>query len=158
MSTVRAMAIAKPEIVEVENEDGYVTLERWPKRPLIVSGSRDHSLRVWTLPKTGEPEYKGDLGDEVVCHFIVPSHRVTQLTIVQNAGDNPYHKLLLEGHDHAVRGLAVHGRTAVSGSYDTTVRVWDIINGDCKFVLTGHTQKGSVRLPFRPLPWSDSCS
>ena len=56
--------------------------------------------------------------------------------------DNPYHRLHLEGHDHAVRALAARGRTLVSGSYDCTVRIWDIITGACKWVLVGHTQKG----------------
>jgi F-box and WD-40 domain protein CDC4 len=63
-STVRCLAIVKPEMVEMpvaggkEGEEGEVKRERWPKRPLIVTGSRDHSLRVWKLPKPGEPEYK----------------------------------------------------------------------------------------------------
>lgn len=57
---------------------------------------------------------------------------------------NPYHIRLLEGHGHAVRALAAHGRTLVSGSYDSTVRVWDIVNGECRFILTGHTQKGTL--------------
>lgn len=57
-STVRCLAIVKPEMVEFENEDGIVVRERWPKRPLIVTGSRDHSLRVWTLPRPGDEEYR----------------------------------------------------------------------------------------------------
>jgi F-box and WD-40 domain protein CDC4 len=44
-------------MVDVER-NGVVTKERWPKRPLIVTGSRDHSLRVWTLPRPGDPEFK----------------------------------------------------------------------------------------------------
>lgn len=57
-STVRCLAIVKPELIEVENEGGVITREKWPKRPLIVTGSRDHSLRVWTLPRPGEDEYR----------------------------------------------------------------------------------------------------
>ena len=57
---------------------------------------------------------------------------------------NPYHQLHLEGHDHPVRALAARGRTLVSGSYDCTVLVWDIVTGECKFVLVGHTQKGKL--------------
>lgn len=57
-STVRCLAIVKPEWVDVENEGGIITREKWPKRPLIVTGSRDHSLRVWALPKAGEEEYR----------------------------------------------------------------------------------------------------
>lgn len=57
-STVRCLAIVKPEWVDVEQENGSIMKERWPKRSLIVTGSRDHSLRVWTLPRPGEMEYK----------------------------------------------------------------------------------------------------
>ncbi|KAK7040841.1 SCF ubiquitin ligase complex subunit cdc4 [Paramarasmius palmivorus] len=147
-STVRCLAIVKPEWVDVEYpiEDCTKTTpsttpkitrrEKWPKRPLIVTGSRDHSLRVWTLPRKGEEEYKcyspggrgadGEpIGENDVC----------------DADENPYHLLHLEGHDHAVRALAARGRTLVSGSYDCTVRVWDIVEGVCRWVLVGHTQK-----------------
>lgn len=64
-STVRCLAIVKPELVDVEQEGGVIVKERWPKRPLVVTGSRDHSLRVWTLPRPGEPEYKCFGGDDV---------------------------------------------------------------------------------------------
>ena len=57
-STVRCLSIVKPEWIEMENENGGVTREKWPKRPLIVTGSRDHSLRVWTLPRSGDDEYR----------------------------------------------------------------------------------------------------
>ena len=60
--------------------------------------------------------------------------------------ENPYHRLLLNGHDHAVRALAARGRTLVSGSYDCTVRVWDVITGKVKWVLIGHTQKGVMAI------------
>ncbi|KAF8635532.1 hypothetical protein AX17_003915 [Amanita inopinata Kibby_2008] len=130
-STVRCLAIVKPEMVDLEQEDGSISREKWPKRPLIVTGSRDHSLRVWTLPKFDDPEYKcfssedGEIDPTDIC----------------DVDDNPYHRFHLPGHDHAVRALAARGRTLVSGSYDCTVRVWDIITGTCKHVLTGHTQK-----------------
>ncbi|KAI0958053.1 hypothetical protein AcW1_006241 [Taiwanofungus camphoratus] len=129
-STVRCLAIVKPEWIDVQNEGGVVTREKWPKRPLIVTGSRDHSLRVWTLPKPGDDEYRCYGADDTE---IDPSE--------EDVEDNPYHKLHLEGHDHAVRALAARGRTLVSGSYDCTVRIWDIISGTCKWVLIGHTQK-----------------
>ncbi|KAF9818666.1 hypothetical protein IEO21_02646 [Rhodonia placenta] len=129
-STVRCLAIVKPEWIDVENEGGVITREKWPKRPLIVTGSRDHSLRVWTLPKPGDDEYRCYGADDTE---VDPSE--------EDVEDNPYHKLLLEGHDHAVRALAARGRTLVSGSYDCTVRIWDIITGQCKWVLGGHSQK-----------------
>ncbi|KAJ6531583.1 WD40 repeat-like protein [Mycena vulgaris] len=119
-STVRCLAVVQPEWVEME--DGR--REKWPKRALIVTGSRDHTLRVWTLPRAGDAGYSCfDEGDP------------------DDADDNPYHRLFLEGHDHAVRALAARGRTLVSGSYDCTVRVWDLVTGTCRWILVGHTQK-----------------
>jgi len=130
IGTVRCLAIVKPEWMDIEDEDGVVRREEWPKRSLIVTGSRDHSLRVWLLPKPHEEEYKCYGNDD------------NEVDPAENDVDkNPYHKLYLEGHDHAVRALAARGRTLVSGSYDCTVRIWDIITGACKWILVGHTQK-----------------
>ncbi len=46
---------------------------------------------------------------------------------------------VLEGHSHIVKAVALSadGRTAVSGSYDRTVRVWDLATGQSR-VLEGH--------------------
>lgn len=43
-----------------------------------------------------------------------------------------------QGHSNSVRAVNGYGDTLVSGSYDTTVRVWSINTGKCKFVLSGH--------------------
>ena len=80
-STVRCLAIVKPEWVDVEDENGVVRKEKWPKRPLIVTGSRDHSLRVWTLPRPDEPGYKyynpddhdADPSEACVCSILLLS-------------------------------------------------------------------------------------
>ena len=47
----------------------------------------------------------------------------------------------LEGHTDAVSALVVcHGRI-VSGSWDGSMRVWDVESGDCLQVLEGHTDE-----------------
>lgn len=55
-STVRCLAIVRP--TWIERDDGSGLKEKWPKRTLIVTGSRDHSLRVWRLPGRRDDEYK----------------------------------------------------------------------------------------------------
>ncbi len=50
------------------------------------------------------------------------------------------------GHTSAIRALAVHGRIAISGSYDCSVRVWDVEKGKLLWTLEGHTQKGEFYL------------
>lgn len=52
---VRCVVIVKPEWTDVE--DGGITREKWPKRPLIVTGSRDSSLEVWSLPRPGDSDH-----------------------------------------------------------------------------------------------------
>ncbi|KAK7040830.1 SCF ubiquitin ligase complex subunit cdc4 [Paramarasmius palmivorus] len=126
-STVRCLAVVDPAEVDKDIGEDSTKAEERLNRPLIVSGSRDHSLRVWSFPGKNDQEYKSIDGEND--------------EYSQNTDDNPYHLHHLEGHDDAVRALAARGRTAVSGSYDYTVRVWDIIDGVCRWVLTGHTQK-----------------
>ncbi|MGA7075900.1 MAG: hypothetical protein WBZ42_05060, partial [Halobacteriota archaeon] len=50
-------------------------------------------------------------------------------------------KRVLEGHTGTIYAVSItpDGRRAVSGSYDNTVRVWDVETGKCKRVLEGHT-------------------
>ncbi|EJU00171.1 WD40 repeat-like protein [Dacryopinax primogenitus] len=116
-STVRCLQI-------VEKGDNGT----WPRRRMIITGSRDNSLRLWYLPREGDAEYKSPGTGEGDTDRDEPQR-------------NPYHVRLFAGHTSAVRALAARGKTLVSGSYDCTVRVWDMSTGECRFVLSGHAQK-----------------
>ncbi|WWC72565.1 uncharacterized protein I206_106527 [Kwoniella pini CBS 10737] len=120
-STVRCLQMVEPVWNEKEKE--------WqPPYPVIVTGSRDATLRVWKLPGRDDAPYNGTLTAEPDAESAPPE-------------DNPYHLHLLEGHSLAVRALAAHGKICISGSYDMSVRVWDIVKGTCIHVLTGHEAK-----------------
>jgi F-box and WD-40 domain protein CDC4 len=118
-STVRCLVILKPTVIGRDTEGKPIVM---PKEPLIITGSRDSSLRVWKLPQPG---------DKPFLPFGAP------------AGDyaNPYFVRVLTGHHQSVRAIAAHGDTLVSGSYDTSVRVWKISTGDLLHRLQGHQQK-----------------
>ncbi|KAE8409459.1 WD40-repeat-containing domain protein [Aspergillus pseudonomiae] len=118
-STVRCLQIVLPTEVG-KKADG--TPEMMPKEPLIITGSRDSNLRIWKLPKPGDPVYyqSGPHGDDTDC---------------------PYFVRVLAGHQHSVRTIAAHGDTLVSGSYDCTVRVWKISTGEALHRLQGHSLK-----------------
>ena len=47
------------------------------------------------------------------------------------------------GHTDAVRALATSDNKLFSGSYDGTVKVWDVVTLECLKTLAGHT--GPVR-------------
>ncbi|KAI9017969.1 WD40-repeat-containing domain protein [Phycomyces nitens] len=106
-STVRCLQIIQPTLVNGRME---------PSQPLIVTGSRDSTLRVWRLPQEGEPEYHG-------------------------VGPNPWFMHTLTGHSQSVRAIAAHGNILVSGSYDNTVGVWNVQTGQLLHRMEGHTQK-----------------
>jgi F-box and WD-40 domain protein CDC4 len=51
--TVRCLAIVKPQWLDIAIEGGGIKREKW-SRAMIVTGSTDHSLRVWMLPRPGD--------------------------------------------------------------------------------------------------------
>jgi len=118
-STVRCLVILKPTKIG-EEEDGTPIVH--PEEPVIITGSRDSTLRVWKLPKS----------DDASFHQAGPP---------ANDRDNPFALRTLTGHHNSVRAIAAHGDTLVSGSYDCSVRVWKISNGEQLWRLTGHAQK-----------------
>jgi F-box and WD-40 domain protein CDC4 len=93
-----------------------------PPKPLIITGSRDSQLRVWRLPEAHARRYiqTGPPASDDLC---------------------PYFIRILAGHSHSVRAISAHADTLVSGSYDSTVRVWRISTGEQLHVLHGHSQK-----------------
>ncbi|KAI5460466.1 WD40-repeat-containing domain protein [Mariannaea sp. PMI_226] len=118
-STVRCLQILMPTET---GKDSYGQPVMQPEKPLIITGSRDSQLRVWRLPEVG-------------------SRRYIQTGPPAHESDCPYFIRVLSGHTHSVRAISAHGDTLVSGSYDSTVRVWRISTGESLHVLHGHSQK-----------------
>ncbi len=118
-STVRCLQIVMPVKIG-ENAEGKPIMT--PKQPLIITGSRDSTLRVWKLPRPEDPD-------------------LIQSENEADADDCPYFVRTLTGHQHSVRAIAAHADTLVSGSYDCTVRVWKISTGETIHRLQGHTAK-----------------
>ena len=118
-STVRCLQILTPTQVGTASDGRAIMM---PKQPLIITGSRDSSLRVWKLPKSDDPPF-------------------IQIGQPQDESECPYFVRTLSGHIHSVRAIASHADTLVSGSYDCTVRVWKISTGETLHRLQGHSSK-----------------
>lgn len=133
-STVRCLDILHP--VQIGTNDNGEPL-MYPEYPLLVTGSRDHNLHVWRLPLDSEGTGVDVMRETKVYDSKDPS--------------NPYLVALLFGHTQSVRSVTGHGNIIISGSYDTTVRVWDLLDGGrCKHVLEGHSDKiYSTALSFK---------
>jgi len=95
-----------------------------PWGDLLVSGGCDRDVRVWNLA-TG----------------------YVSLTAICEAAElisSSFPQFTLRGHTSTVRCLKMSDdNTAISGSRDTTLRIWDLKKGLCKHVLIGH--QASVR-------------
>ncbi|ANB13589.1 SCF ubiquitin ligase complex subunit CDC4 [Sugiyamaella lignohabitans] len=120
-STVRCLDVIDP-IPYTDKVTGQVT--HIPEVPMIVTGSRDATLRMWRLPTVDDEEYL-----------------VTPPAMDAVHVSDPYFVRALRGHSNSVRAISGYGDTVVSGSYDTTVRVWNVATGECRWELTGHVQR-----------------
>ncbi|XP_038123139.1 F-box/WD repeat-containing protein 7-like [Cyprinodon tularosa] len=108
---------------------------------LIVSGSDDNTLKVWSAI-TGKclRTLTGHTGG-VWCS------QMTGTTVISGSTDRTLRVWdaesgecvhALYGHTSTVRCMHLHGNRIVSGSRDTTLRMWDVSTGQCEHVLTGH--------------------
>lgn len=126
------------------HEESVITcLQYNSKTETIVSGSDDHTLKVW-CGETGkcitilEGHTGGVWSSQLSPDDIVVSGSTDRTLKVWKARTG---QLLhtLHGHTSTVRCLALDGNRVVSGSRDTTMRLWDIEEGRCLHVFTGHT-------------------
>ena len=85
----------------------------------VVTSSRDKTLMVWNITRGADAEDAHDVA------YGVP-------------------KRTLEGHSHFVEDVCISwdGKFALSGSWDSTLRLWDIASGECtrRFADEGHTK------------------
>ncbi|KAK6465235.1 F box protein, for ubiquitin dependent degradation [Scheffersomyces coipomensis] len=126
-STIRCLDIIHPTVIGKDvNGDDII----FPEFPLLVTGSRDHNINVWKLPIASEDDEDTDDTNE--------EGRIFD----SNELDNPYLIAVLSGHTDSVRTVSGFGNIIISGSYDSTVRVWDLMKkGECKHTLIGHSSR-----------------
>jgi len=79
----------------------------------IITGSRDKTIGVWKLTRDAgqkRPQIEGKL--------------IRRLT----------------GHNHIVSAvdISVDGQHALSSSWDGTIRLWNLQNGECRYLFQGH--------------------
>ena len=93
--------------------------------PLLISGSRDKSIIQWKLNFEGEIVILRDDEDKEVKKTLM---------------GKPYKSL--HGHNHFVSSLALNSDNTklVSGSWDKTIRLWDIPSSKSDLIFKGHTK------------------
>ena len=95
----------------LKGHDGWVTAIATPPEnsDVLISGSRDKSIIIWDLTK------------EDAANYGVPRRSLT-------------------GHSHFVSDVVISsdGQFVLSGSWDSTLRLWDINAGVCHRRFVGH--------------------
>ena len=133
----------------------------FPTSNLILSASRDATVRLWKLLSPSPPLYDCTISSNGTAFinavaYIPPSTENPDGLIVSGGKDTIIEvrqpskppednaERLLMGHAHNVCALDVcsEGGWVVSGSWDESARVWSIQKWDCEAVLERH--KGSV--------------
>jgi WD40 repeat protein len=121
---------------------------------LAISGDTDGGRRLWdlrTLQCLGTSESLRPLWDKAVLSFALTPDGKIFVSGKPEEKDNLYVfdfytgicLNTLEGHKRAAVAASItpNGRLAISGSDDTTVRLWDLRTGICLKKLEGHTDR-----------------
>uniref|UniRef100_A0A672JDK7 F-box domain-containing protein n=1 Tax=Salarias fasciatus TaxID=181472 RepID=A0A672JDK7_SALFA len=119
---------------------------------LIVSGSDDNTLKVWSAItgkclRTLNGHTGGVWCSQMTVATVISGSTDRTLRVWDAESGECVHTLY--GHTSTVRCMHLHGNRmrqmlwrpvlrVVSGSRDTTLRVWDVSTGRCEHVLTGH--------------------
>ncbi|CAG2110543.1 unnamed protein product [Medioppia subpectinata] len=143
-SATSARARLLKEILYLKGHDDHVItcLQFNPLSNLIVSGSDDNTLKVWSSEsgrclRTLTGHTGGVWSSQLSPQDIIISGSTDRTLRVWNALDGKCQHILY-GHTSTVRCMALHEGQVVSGSRDATLRVWNIESGECCHVLTGH--------------------
>ncbi|WP_372368853.1 DUF4062 domain-containing protein [Candidatus Uabimicrobium sp. HlEnr_7] len=127
------------------HEDWVKSVAFHPTKKLLVSGSRDKTVRIWNLESNEEiAQFTHDAEVwSVVFHptenKVISSSRDKSIRI-WNLDDNICEKTLL---GHTVGGvndidISPCGNYLASGGEDKHIRVWNFHSGECISVLHGH--------------------
>lgn len=125
---------------------------------MLISGSRDHSVRIWDQQDTLQQEFNGhQLGVEAVAYCpqfdYVLSGSMDGTAILWDRQNKT--KLKTFQHRHVVEAVAFspNGQNCITGSWDSTAIIWPIysssqsnIDGDTSEVSSYPTEADSVVL------------
>ena len=129
----------------------------FPSQNIVLSASRDTTVRIWKLVSSNPPKYDDFISShgsafinavtyrpptkEFPDGLVISGGKDTIIEVKQpgNAPEQSPEALLL-GHGHNVCALDTNTEVdfVVSGSWDGTARVWGIGKWECETLLEGH--------------------
>ncbi|GFF52258.1 ubiquitin homeostasis protein lub1 [Aspergillus udagawae] len=145
----------------LEGHGDDVRAVAYPNPNVVISASRDATVRLWKLVSTPPPAYDSTISSHgsafinTVAYYPPTSDFPEGLvlsggqdTIIEarqpgkTADDNADAMLLGHGHNVCALDVCPEGGWVVSGSWDSTARLWRVGKWECDMVMEGH--QGSV--------------
>ena len=119
--------------------DRVFSLAFSPDGCLLATGSEDHLVRVWDI-KTGQLlQILSGHADQVRSVAFAPqAYSNIPLSSEQRTSGRADLSDFSVGKQRSSENLSIQKFLLASGSYDGTVRLWDISTGECLRILEGH--------------------
>ncbi len=143
---------------QLSGHDADVRDVLFPSPDLVLSASRDHTVRAWKLASTPPPTFEASItnqGSEFInsLTYLPPFSEYPQGLVVSAGTDSIIDvraltatpadnaERLLIGHTRNVCALAVlpGNRHIVSGSWDNSARIWSVAKWEAELTLTDHS-------------------
>jgi WD40 repeat protein len=158
-------AKGKRSVIHLEAHSGPVTCIAIHGEDVVISGSRDSTLRVWDLrmaPRTLAVMSSGH-SDWVRCCAVTNAATPGKWMLLSGGYDGRINAWdpdtgtcvkMLGGHDGSVNGLyplpapSSPGNVVVSVGADGLVKMWDVHSLRCERVLEGHSDEVTAACPF----------
>jgi len=131
----------KTVVKTLQGHSGVVTCLR-KSRNILVTGSDDGSLIYWSLSSDPSLERKHSEEDLTRTEGFATNNGRPRIELMQQHHKQTRADLVsrrLHGHGGPVWCCAIDRDAVVSGSYDKTVKVWNLSSGKCVRTLRGHT-------------------
>ena len=141
----------------------------FPSPDLVLSASRDHTVRAWKLASPSPPAFEASItnqGSEFInsLAYLPPSDEYPQGLVISAGTDSIIDvrvptatsedkaERLLIGHSRNVCALAIvpGNKYIVSGSWDNSARIWNVDKWRTEIVLDGHEGAVWDLLPLDP--------